>query len=247
MWIEQVLQLHLHFLQNYAPLQISVYKSHPLYNSETLWGTFLKLGTNRRCTEIKYHNSIYSIYRIMPFVNYNHPSVDPTVCNSKNPMRFFDKTLYKYIALSDDANRTNTITPPTYRIMPLSKFQYMHPLNYRETFDIWSRIQCQGILVTSQIISNYWILECFKIKIHHSLKRYLLWEIISNICLNFVLWSIKKGDFITKMMDTNFQKIRGTWKNLIFGILEPALLYIQRQVECKDGYSVWWLQQCSFL
>ena len=50
-----------------------------------------------------------------------------------------------------------------------------------------------------------------------------------------------------KMMDTNFQKISGTWKNLIFGIHEPVLLYIQRQVECKDDYSVWWLEQSSFL
>ena len=46
----------------------------------------------------------------------------------------------------------------------------------------------------------------------------------------------KKGDFITKMMDTNFPKISGTWKNLIFGIHEPALLYIQKQVECKDHW-----------
>ena len=57
----------------------------------------------------------------------------------------------------------------------------------------------------------------------------------------------KNGDFITKMMDTNFQKISVTWKNLIFGIHEPAQPNIQRQVECKNDYSAWWLEQCSFL
>ena len=31
--------------------------------------------------------------------------------------------------------------------------------------EIWSRIQCQGISVTSQIISNYGFLECFTNKI----------------------------------------------------------------------------------
>ena len=42
------------FIQNYAPLQISVYKLHPLNNSDTLSDIFLKFGTY-----IKHHQSIY--------------------------------------------------------------------------------------------------------------------------------------------------------------------------------------------
>ena len=54
MWTEQVPLLHLQFLQSYAPLQISLFKLHPLNNSETLCDIFLKLGTH-----IKQHQMMY--------------------------------------------------------------------------------------------------------------------------------------------------------------------------------------------
>ena len=124
-------------LNKLCPFEISVCKSHPLNNSETLWDIFLKLGTNikhrQTMSKEKYRNFVYSfffffVFEWCPFVNCDHPSDEPDV------WVFYSQTLGdtltklgSYIKhFSGNVHSTSTVTPPTlfYGIMFSLKFQY---------------------------------------------------------------------------------------------------------------------------
>ena len=74
--------------------------------------------------ENKNHNSTYIFYGIMPVCQFQNGNLVRTI--TPKPFKIFSQTWFKYKALSDDMQRTRTITPFTflYGIMSLGKYHY---------------------------------------------------------------------------------------------------------------------------